>query len=148
MNKNNLFAIAGGVWVLVGLFLIFRGMHLYQLAVSEQHTSQNAIIFSCIAGLLIGGIKGKFILSKTARKNISRIDNLVVPLKAYHVFSKPFYIFIVCMMGFGFLLRHMNTYLGGYVVVAAIYCGIGMALVVSSRTYWRTAPKAALEESQ
>jgi hypothetical protein len=40
------------------------------------------------------------------------------------------------MMGLGVLLRSYNEYLGGYVVVAAIYCGIGMALIISSRTYW------------
>ncbi|OGW18582.1 MAG: hypothetical protein A3K09_00335, partial [Nitrospinae bacterium RIFCSPLOWO2_12_FULL_47_7] len=132
MNKKNLLAIAGGIWALVGLFLIFRGMHLYQLAVTEQHTTQQAIIFSVIAGLIIGGIKGKFVLTKTALKNIARIDNLVSPLKLHHIFSKPFYGFIFGMMFLGFLLRYLNNYLGGYVVVGAIYCGIGVALIVAS----------------
>ena len=40
------------------------------------------------------------------------------------------------MMGLGVLLRFYNEYLGGYIVVAAIYCGIGMALIISSRVYW------------
>ena len=40
------------------------------------------------------------------------------------------------MMALGILLRSYNEYLGGYIVIAAIYCGIGMALIVSSRVYW------------
>ena len=146
MNRKKLLAVAGGIWGLVGLFLISRGAHLYQLAVAEQHASQQAIIFSGIAGLIIGGIKGKFVLAKTARKNIARIDNLVAPLKLHHVFSKPFYGFILGMMLLGFLLRYLNTYLGGYVVVGAIYCGIGMALIVASRAYWNATPETALKE--
>lgn len=143
MNKRNLLLIAGGVWVIVGIFLIFRGAHLYELAVSEQHSTQEAILFSGFMGLVIGAVKGRFVLSKTARKNIARIENLVAPLKVHHVFSKPFYGFIAGMMLLGFLLRYLNGYLGGYVVVAAIYCGIGMALLVSSRAYWRTVPDTA-----
>jgi hypothetical protein len=54
----------------------------------------------------------------------------------HQIFSKPFYFLIPMMMGLGVLLRSYNEYLGGYVVVAAIYCGIGMALIISSRTYW------------
>ena len=41
-------------------------------------------------------------------------------------------------MGLGIMLRSFNEYLGGYIVVAAIYCGVGMALIVSSRIYWFT----------
>lgn len=143
MNKKSLLAIAGGIWALVGLFLIYRGVHLYQLAVAEQHSSQQAIIFSSIAGFIIGSIKGKFVLTKTARKNMARIDSLASPLKLHHVFSKPFYGFIFGMMFLGFLLRYLNNYLGGYVVVGAIYCGIGMALIVASRVYWSGTPKTA-----
>ena len=51
-------------------------------------------------------------------------------------FSKPIYFLIPMMMGLGVLLRFYNEYLGGYIVVAAIYCGIGIALIVSSRVYW------------
>ncbi|MBI4384286.1 MAG: hypothetical protein HY579_09670 [Nitrospinae bacterium] len=148
MNKRNLLLIAGGVWVVVGIFLIFRGAHLYELAVSEQHSTQSAIVFSGFMGLVIGAVKGRFVLSRTARKNIARIENLVAPLKIHHVFSKPFYAFIAGMMLLGFLLRYLNGYLGGYVVVAAIYCGIGMALLVSSLVYWRTAPVTAGKKGQ
>jgi hypothetical protein len=62
---------------------------------------------------------------------------LVPPLSIHQVFSGPFYGFIAGMMILGFLLREFNGYLGGYVVVASIYCGIGMALIAASRVYWK-----------
>ncbi|MZG29712.1 MAG: hypothetical protein F3741_02720 [Nitrospinae bacterium] len=136
MNKNSLISIAGGLWCIIGLFLIFRGFGLYQLAGQEQHSTQIAIILSVITAVLIGLVKGKFVLSKTARKNKARIHGLEDPVHIHQIFAKPFYILIPLMMGLGILLRFYNEYLGGYVVVAAIYCGIGMALIISSRTYW------------
>lgn len=136
MNKNSLISIAGGLWCIIGLFLIFRGFGLYQLAGQEQHSTQIAIILSVITAVLIGLVKGKFVLSKTARKNKARIHGLEDPVHIHQIFAKPFYILIPLMMGLGILLRSYNEYLGGYVVVAAIYCGIGMALIISSRTYW------------
>jgi len=120
----------------VGLFLIIRGFGLYQLAGQEQNATQIAITLSGITAGLIGLIKGKFVLSKTARKNKNRIHQLEDPVSIHQLFAKPFYVLIPMMMGLGVLLRSYNEYLGGYVVVAAIYCGIGMALIVSSRTYW------------
>ena len=120
----------------MGLFLIIRGFGLYQLAGQEQNATQIAITLSGITAGLIGLIKGKFVLSKTARKNKNRIHQLEDPVSIHQLFAKPFYVLIPMMMGLGVLLRSYNEYLGGYVVVAAIYCGIGMALIVSSRTYW------------
>ena len=144
MNKNNLISIAGGFWCVVGLFLVVRGFGMYQLAGQEQHSTQVAIVISGIIAALIGLVKGKFVLSKTARKNKTRIHELEDPVHIHQIFAKPFYILIPMMMGLGVLLRSYNEYLGGYVVVAAIYCGIGMALIVSSRTYWATEPDASI----
>jgi len=50
------------------------------------------------------------------------------------------------MMILGFLLREFNTYLGGYVVVASIYCGIGMALIAASNVYWKNDQLPSVEE--
>lgn len=111
-------------------------MRLYQLAEMEQHATVIAITISGVIAGLIGLVKGKFVLSKTATRNKNRIYNLDDPVSIQDLFSKPLYFLIPIMMGFGVLLRSYNEYLGGYIVVAAIYCGIGMALIVSSRVYW------------
>lgn len=139
--------IAGALWVFIGAFLIFRGAGLYQLAVDEQQATQTAVYFSLAVGLIVGVAKGRFVLSKTARKNRARIQGLEEnPVKLHHLFAKPFYVFIAGMILLGILIRTYNEFLGGYVVVAAIYCGIGLALVVSSRVYWKSGPETPMEE--
>ena len=147
MNKNSLILIAGGLWCIIGLVLIIRGFGMYQLAGEEQHSTQIAITVSAIFSGLIGLVKGKFVLSKTAQRNRTRINGLEDPVRIHQVFAKPFYILIPMMMGLGILLRSFNEYLGGYVVVATIYCGIGMALIVSSRTYWATELEASIPKN-
>tara|TARA_B110000438_G_scaffold138356_1_gene133697 strand:+ start:1334 stop:1792 length:459 start_codon:yes stop_codon:yes gene_type:complete len=147
LNRNSLTSIAGGLWCVIGTFLIFRGLGLYQLAGQEQHSTQVSIILSVITAILIGLAKGKFVLSKTAKKNKARIYELEDPVRIHQIFAKPFYFLIPMMMGLGVLLRSYNELLGGYVVVAAIYCGIGMALIVSSRTYWVKEPTAPVPDN-
>jgi hypothetical protein len=147
VNKNSLYALAGSIWGLVGLFLIVRGAGMYQAALDTQNATQTALMISIAIAVIIGVAKGKFVLSKTARRNKSRIDGIEGPLKVHHVYAKSFYFFIAGMILLGVSLRHFNEYLGGYVVVAAIYCGIGLALMVSSLTYWKKETQPAVEEN-
>lgn len=140
MKHNQLFTLAGTIWGLVGLMLVLRGAGLYQLAVEEQNASQMALAISIFMSLAIGGAKGKFLFSKTARRNIARISALEPPLKPHQVYAGKFYFLIMGMIGLGVFMRTFNHWFGGYIVVAAIYCGIGLALTVSSMYYWKTGP--------
>ena len=146
MGKQRLLQVAGLIWIIVGLFLIYRGSGLYNLAVIEQNTGKETLIISVILGVVIGIIKGKFVLSKTALRNRHRINQLVPPLSIHQIFSGAFYGLIAGMMVLGFLLREFNAYLGGYVVVASIYCGIGMALIAASSVYWKNDPLPPIEK--
>ena len=146
MGKQRLLQVAGLIWIIVGLFLIYRGSGLYNLAVIEQNTGKETLIISVILGVVIGIIKGKFVLSKTALRNRNRINQLVPPLSIHQIFSGAFYGLIAGMMVLGFLLREFNAYLGGYVVVASIYCGIGMALIAASSVYWENDPLPPIEK--
>jgi uncharacterized membrane protein len=147
VSKQQLSQTAGCVWGIVGIFLVYRGMGLYQLAAQEQNSSQEAIIISVVLGIALGIIKGKFVLSKTARWNRDRIDQLTPPLKIHQVFAGPFYGFIAGMMMLGFILRTYNSFFGGYIVVATIYCGIGMALLAASTIYWKKTVPHPLKKS-
>jgi hypothetical protein len=147
VNKNSLYTLAGSIWGLVGLFLIIRGAVMYQAALDTQNATQTALMISIAIAIIIGVAKGKFVLSKTARRNKSRIESIEEPLKIHHVYAKSFYFLIAGMILLGVSLRAFNEHLGGYVVVAGIYCGIGLALMVSSLTYWKTETPSAAEES-
>ena len=119
---------------------------MYQLAVEEQNSTQMAVVFSVLIGITVGFFKGLFVLSKSARKNRSRIQDLQSPVKIHQLFAKPFYGLIAGMMLLGLLIRNFNEYLGGYIVVAGVYCGIGVALMVGSRAYWKSEDEATVEE--
>ena len=147
MNKNSLYALAGSVWGLVGLFLMFRGVTLYQTALETQHATQTALAISIAVSIIVGVAKGRFVLSKTARRNKLRIESIDEPLKIHHVYAKSFYFLIAGMILLGVSLRTFNEYLGGYVVVGGIYCGIGLALMVSSLTYWKRDAQPIVEEN-
>jgi len=120
---------------------------MYQAALETQNASQTAVAISIAISVIIGVAKGRFVLSKTARRNKSRIDGIEGPLKIHHVYAKSFYFLIAGMILLGVSMRMFNEYLEGYVVVAAVYCGIGLALMVSSLTYWKTEPQPAVEEN-
>ena len=62
MNKKRLTKIAGGLWCIIGFFLIIRGLDLYRLAEADQNSTKIAITISGIVAGLIGLIKGKFVL--------------------------------------------------------------------------------------
>jgi uncharacterized membrane protein len=148
VNKNSLYALAGSIWGLVGLFLMIRGVTMYQTALDTQNATQTALALSIAISIIVGVAKGRFVLSKTARRNKSRIESLEEPLKVHHVYAKSFYFLIAGMILLGVSLRVFNEYLGGYVVVGGIYCGIGLALMVSSLTYWkRDAQPAVVKEN-
>lgn len=120
---------------------------MYQLAADGQNATQMGIIFSVTLGIIVGFFKGLFVLGKSARKNKARIQGLEPPLKIHHIFAKPFYGLIAGMMLLGILLRNFNEYLGGYIVIAGVYCGIGVALIVGSRAYWKSEGEAPITES-
>ena len=132
---------------MIGVLLIYRGTGMYQIAVDEQSSTQMGIVFSVVLGIMVGFFKGLFVLSKSARKNRSRIQSLESPVKIHQLFSKPFYGLIAGMMLLGILVRSFNEYLGGYIVVAGIYCAIGVALMVGSRAYWKPETEVPVTES-
>ncbi|MDH5761658.1 MAG: hypothetical protein OEZ51_01640 [Nitrospinota bacterium] len=147
MNKNSLYTLAGSIWGLVGLLMIIRGADMYQDALNTQNATQTALMISIAISAIIGVAKGRFVLSKTARRNKSRIDSIEEPLKVHHVYAKSFYFLIAGMIALGISLRTFNEYLGGYVVVGAIYCGIGLALMISSLVYWKREPQPTAREN-
>ncbi len=132
---------------MIGAFLLFRGALMYQIAVDQQSATRTAVILSLAAGLIVGLAKGHFVLSKSAKRNKTRIQDLPAPIRLHHIFSGPYYGLIAGMIALGILLRTFNEYLGGYLVVAGIYCAVGAALIISSRIYWSRDAAAALEES-
>jgi len=131
MTHAALKILAGIVWLCVGAMLASRGL-TYLL----DHGTAVSIAVALACGGIIGVLKGKFVLSRTARRNIRRIAALENP-RPWNVFSGRFVILIGLMMGLGFGLRAMaEAEWLSYPTLGGIYVGIGLALAVSALAYF------------
>jgi len=135
VSSRLLKALAGTIWVLVGGMLLARSVPMVEAA-SEQ-SGWTTTIISLVVGALLGAAKGRFVLSKTARRNRVRIEALQ-DAYIWNVFTGKTWLLVAAMIGLGMLLR------GGaaagwfsWAPIAAIYAGIGAAMLVSSWAYFR-----------
>jgi hypothetical protein len=138
MTKNGLNTTAGIVWLAIGGMLATRGA-LTLLKAQEGGATTTGLACAALLGLVIGAAKGRFVLSKTARRNARRIAGLEEPVKPWQVFAPAFYPLILVMMGLGFGLRAAAAkgYAGGHLTYGGVLVGIGCALFVSAFTYWK-----------
>lgn len=136
---HQLKTLAGIIWVLVGGMLLTRSVPMVQSA-SEQ-SGWTTTVVSLLIGALLGAGKGKFVLSKTARRNRMRIEALS-HARIWNIFTAKTWLLVVLMIGLGMLLR------GGaaagwfsWAAIAGVYAGIGAAMLVSSWVYFRVVPQ-------
>lgn len=94
----------------------------------------NGAIILITAGLIVGYFKGKFILSKAAKREVNRVSALPNPTTFKHFYSKKYYILLSCMIALGMLMRFLSIPLDirGFIDVA-----IGGALINGSRFYFK-----------
>ncbi|MGL1930153.1 MAG: hypothetical protein OCC45_00130 [Desulfotalea sp.] len=115
---------AGMLWTIAGFLLLFRGWH---------YIWPDFFFFGIIA-VVLGFLKSKFILDKTARKSVYRIEKFSDSTCLGAVYSKWSWLLVFLMSFLGVLLRMSpiaKEYLGLFC------CTIGVALLWSSRFGWK-----------
>lgn len=138
IQHKTLKAFAGIVWIGVGLMLIGRGLAMIWGERPEADPLKPVnVVIALLIGAYIGFLKGKYVLSRTARRNMRRIRDLDAP-RIWNVFSLKFCFVILLMIGLGRLLRAgaERGWIGGYTGVGALYVGIGLALAVAAYAYF------------
>lgn len=132
--------LAALVWYVGGIVLLIKGGGLLleaELLQPDKHWPWSA----AIAALLIGGIKAKFVFSKSCRKNLDRIAALD-QAKIWQFFRPVFFLFLLLMILIGAALSSLSH--GNYqflLGVAALDLTIAIALFGSSYVFWqRSAP--------
>ena len=147
LTHRNWIAISGFVWLAVGAFLLYKGLHLISDGIVKTDTlcfkmqglfgtpqqSGTALI---AAGLFIGFIKGRFVLSKTVRRVALRISSLPLPIRFSSVYAPSYWILIGSMVALGMILRFLPipVDLRGFIDTA-----IGSALINGAMLYFRAA---------
>jgi len=89
-----------------------------------------------ILGIFLGGLKAKFIFSKSCQKNLDRINSLVKP-RIWQFFRIRFFVALTVMIFVGYtlsMLAHNNYPM--LIIVALLDISIGIALLGSSYVFW------------
>ncbi|KAG6559690.1 hypothetical protein RHABOEDO_000778 [Candidatus Rhabdochlamydia oedothoracis] len=126
--------VSGVIWLIIGGFLLSMGLYLLILQPSLQ-SREHAMVLFCL-GLVLGFIKGYFILSKTAQKAVKRISLIPEPISILQVYP-PIYLGLVIgmmLLGMGLRWLEITSSIRGVIDVA-----VGFALMSTSRVYFQSA---------
>jgi protoporphyrin/coproporphyrin ferrochelatase len=142
VKAKSLNILAGSVWLAVGIGLSVAGIR-FVFGFNEEgaERDQEKIVWALAAGGAIGYLKGRYVLTRTAKRNLKRIKKLRDP-RVWQVFTGTMALLILLMIALGRGLRGLAAegYLGGYLGIGGLYVGIGMALAVASFTYFLPSP--------
>ncbi len=135
-SAQTLKILAALLWYLGGAMLGLKGGSLLleaEMLKPEQNWTWRAIVI----GLFIGGLKGKYLFSKSCKKNLARIDLLDKP-KVWQFFTPRFFLSLAIMIAAGATLSRIahNHYIF-LLSVAILDISIATALIVSSYVFWK-----------
>jgi hypothetical protein len=144
--------MSGVLWLIIGLFLLIKGLNLVMLAVHAEHFGVNSTLvpyFSSMLGgteraalslitvaLVIGLLKGRLVLIKSVKRVVTRIYSLPLPLKINQIYSWGYIAIIGSMMGLGILIRLLKLPVD---IHGLIDVAIGSALINGAMIYFRFA---------
>jgi hypothetical protein len=128
VDRRWLFAIAGVVWMAVGVLLLgYAVMWLAPEAVPLE-------IELAVAGLAIAAVFVLFVFHGIVRKNIARIEGGPARASAFTFQDWKSYLVTVLMIGLGIGLRRSPI---PRPALAVVYLGVGVGLMLASGLYHR-----------
>ena len=128
--------LAALVWYAGGMALLLKGGSL----LVEAELIDPERIWPWLAGamaLLLGGLKARFIFSRSIKRNLARIAALDHP-RVWQFFSPGFFVALTVMIAAGTSLSRLAH--GNYaflIAVAVLDLAIAVALLGSSIVYWQ-----------
>lgn len=154
VKHRTLIFIAGLVWLGVGIFLLYLGIHFvlstihYAPLQASNHFSIVSFFSKRIADpeqiacivvslcIFLGYLKGRLILSKSVKRQVNRIISYPTPVSIFHIYSPGYYVLILSMMGLGMAIRYLPISID---TRGAIDLAIGSALINGAMHYFRYA---------
>lgn len=128
VRKKYLILISGVIWILIGLLL-----NHYAFNWLKVNSYTNTYIY-IVLGIVLALIIHHFGFLKVVNKNLGRIKTLNAETCAFAFMSWKSYLLVVIMMAMGIVLRHSTL---SRRLLAVLYIGIGLALILSSIRYIR-----------
>ncbi|MFQ5577574.1 MAG: hypothetical protein ACE5G8_11385 [Anaerolineae bacterium] len=136
VSARTLNILAAGVWFVGGIVLVLKGSSL----AGEAGALRPGLLWPWLAvltGLAAGGLKARYLFSRSCRKNLRRIATLKSP-KVWQFFRPKFLFFLTLMILAGSTLSRMAH--GSYpflCAVAALDISIGVALLSSGAVFFQ-----------
>jgi len=113
------------LWTAIGFFLLYRGVLYLQT---------DGVLVLVIPGIILGSLKSRYILDKSAFKGVERIKRFGDNTCIGAVYSWKTWLLVAAMMVFGFIIRTIPISAS---VTGTICIAIGWAVIYSSRYGWR-----------
>lgn len=132
LRPSALRRLAFGLWLAGGLLMLVRGA--WRFAEARTATPPGLLFGAIAAAILVGWVKGRFILSRTSRRNIARLDAIEVPLRPVQVYTVRSWGLIALFVLAGLSLGWMGAPL---LWRGAVGVAVGLGLVLSSFAYVR-----------
>ena len=141
MSPRAQLVAAALMWLIGSAILLVRGVGYI-----VGHSWIAAVL---AVGLVLGALKARYVLERTAAKAVRRIR------EQGHAFVLAFFswkawLFITLMMGSGMALRRIvaTTSDVGAAVMGVVYVGVGTALLLGDRVYWHAAFRRPLDRKK
>jgi hypothetical protein len=128
--------LAAVVWYIGGIILMLKGGSLLSEAAALRPGGIGPWV-AVACGLVIGGLKARFLFSRLCRKNLKRIAALEEP-RLWQFYRPPFFLFLATMIALGAMLSRLAH--GNYpflIGVGILDLSIAAALLGSSIIFWR-----------
>jgi len=151
LSKTTWIAISGIIWFIIGVGLLTLGLNfiVYKAQMEIHETSSliakiaplaggrdHAALALILTGLVLGFIKGRFVLIKSVQRVVGRILKLTPPIKIYQVYSQGYLFLIGGMILLGLSMKWLGLPVD---IRGTIDVAIGSALMNGAVAYFRLA---------
>ena len=136
VSTRSLKILAALVWYIGSALLLVKGRSLLVEA-DAMKPEESWPWIAAVTGFLLGGLKAKFLFSKSCQRNLDRIDALGWP-RIWQFFRPGFFVALSLMILVGIILSSLahNNYTFS-ICVAILDISIGIALLGSSYVFWK-----------
>lgn len=134
--------VAFFLWAIVGTGLLSVGSH-FIWGVAQASPWADPSIWMVVA-VVLGYVKGKFVITKVGRRNVARIFTLPDASPLYRTFSVKSWMLVLLMIAIGRTIRFFGAPPMG---VGVIYVAVGVALLIGSQVYLSSPSIVANEEA-
>lgn len=138
-KSKTLVLLAGIIWIAIGTILLSVGLN-YLVNHPPVFTPSGAAPILIALALILGAVKGRFVLSRSAKRNCERLSQIKTPAPLHQIFPPPFYFLIALMMLLGISMTYFELApdIRGVVDVA-----VGAALINGAVAYFKAFSKPA-----